>query len=108
MNAGKYDQIAGVAYGKCVDCDVTLETAADAGKHRAETTEPGRSSHRTQGMNPTRAQRIQSMVDLKVEDAIQDTIHALRGEVDQGLLTDAEVTEALNWYSEFANEWDRS
>lgn len=106
---GKYDQIEGVPYGRCVDCGIELATDADGIAHRAATMGPSGQgpSHSTRAENAPRAQRIQQMVDHTVYDAIEEALDKLRDEIDRGDVTADEVREALRWHSDFGDAWGR-
>lgn len=58
--------------------------------------------------NPTRAHRVQSMVDNVVWAAMTDALDELQGEVERGDVTEAEIVEALSWYPYFADGWGRT
>jgi hypothetical protein len=105
----KYDQIAGDDYGTCVTCGVSLPTEQAARAHLNETLEasPDRKSHTYRRHNPTREQRIQSMVASAVDDSIYDAIERLMEEVASGEVTEDEITKAIKFYGDFADEWER-
>ncbi|MEV7827522.1 hypothetical protein [Microbacterium enclense] len=78
----------------------------------SETMEPdehgNKRSHSTQATNPTREQRIRSLVDGIVQDAIEEALDNLQNEIARARISHDEVTAALGYYSDFADEWERA
>lgn len=107
----RFDPSPDADYGKCNDCGINLATEPDAKAHMRTTMEEAQSkgasrSHRVSVLNPGREQRITTEVDCLVDDAIQDAMEQLDRLVDRGDASEAEITAALKWHSDFANSWE--
>jgi hypothetical protein len=101
---GRFDPEEGKPYGHCTRCESKPEfaTQKDAHDHLA-----AGEGHSVRITNPDRTHRIQSAVDDIVEDAIQSALE----KVDEDIIrrygaTEEEVTEALKWHSDFADDWE--
>ena len=103
----RFDPKSGEPYARCRDCSVVAENQADARQHMNETHgSKGNSSHSMSITNPTRPERIESGVRLKVDHAISEAMDDLDRLVARGETTDDEIKEALRWYPDFADAWD--
>lgn len=100
-------------YAKCTTCGIDLATPADAEQHRHETFEAARNTpgaetrgHATRVVNPTPEEVAAGRVRQVVEDALHEAMGRLDDLVDSGIVTTAQVTEELRWFSDFSDEWD--
>ncbi|MGP7812386.1 hypothetical protein [Glutamicibacter soli] len=106
--SNRFDPEAGKDYGRCRDCDLTLETREDAESHMHSSMQDdgrgGRASHSVSVLNPPRQARIDSEVRWAVSGALDDAVAQL-----ERLLRDAsedEISSALSGYPDFRDAWE--
>lgn len=108
--------MAGTHYAECTNCDETFADREAARAHAsatlAATGVPGIAArgHAYRVVNPTpeeqAASRARYTVDRAIEDAQQSAFEDLDRAIRRGNVTEESITDALRWYSDFADAWD--
>lgn len=92
-------------YGSCITCGADMPTKADSNEHLSATFD-GTSGHRVQILNPPREDRIRRRIESKVDEAVTEFIYEIQDAIDREEFTEAEVTDALKLFPDFADAWD--
>lgn len=105
-----FDPKEGVNYGKCLSCGIRVETFEQGRQHQLETLEESeeanRKSHSIQVLNAPRELRIKRKIMEMVDDALDNLNIDLEDLVNDGHLTEEEVTEALRGCDSPSDKWD--
>lgn len=104
----RFDPDPGKPFGQCSSCSLVIETEDDSRRHMQETfekTETSARSHSIRITNPSRASRIRSRMESLVEDAIERAMENIDRLVQREDITEAEATEALRMWPDFADGW---
>ena len=105
-----FDTEEGVNYGKCLSCGIDVETAEQGRQHQLETLneseEANRKSHSIRILNMPREARIKSKIMDMVGDALDNLNIDLEDLVNDGHLTEDEITEALRGCDSPSDSWD--
>ena len=108
----EFDQVEGQPYGKCNDCGVVLSDKDASSAHMSETyavakASGGSSSHSIRVLNDDRDGRIKCSVANVVDDTIIGALEELWRLVDDGDVTEEEVSAALSFHSDFQDAWNQ-
>ena len=93
-------------YAICETCGLDLQTPDVAAEHRRSTVPAGGgTSHGTRVVNPTPAELAASRVGRIVSNALESAMEDIDGLVQRGRLTEAQASEELTWFPDFADAW---
>lgn len=105
-----FDPVEGVDYGLCTECGAEMKTFEDARSHQFKTLNESegvnRKSHSIRVLNAPREIRIKSKIMEMVGDALDNLNIDLEDLVNDGHLTEDEITEALRGCDSPSDSWD--
>lgn len=94
-------------HATCLTCEQNLVTPADLTAHLRETSKPdGGRSHRARILRLTRSQEVDSIVGREVSDAIDEFCENIARRIQCKQISEQEVTQAIRFYSDFADGWE--